>query len=500
MTDDAPATDAPAAPGDTAIGRSIVWNLLGQGIPMGVALLAIPLLVHRLGPDRFGLLTLAWVVIGYFSLFDLGIGRSLTKVVAEKRGSGRQGEIPAMIWTALLLTLLLGLAGSLTLWVLSPWLLHDALNIPGALQHEALRSFYALALSLPVVISGAGLRGVLEGYQRFGLANAVRVCMGAFTFLGPLMVLPFSRNLTDIVAVLIAGQVLTWIAYLSACVHVVPDLLRGPVIASAAAKSLARFAGWLTVTNIVGPMMVYFDRFLVGALISLSAVTYYATPYEIITRIGFIPAAFAGVLFPAFAASSIHQREQAARLMGRGITYVFLGLFPLALIAVMLAREGLSLWLGPTFATASTGVLQWLAAGVFINGLAQIPYALVQGFNRPDITAKLHLLELPFYLVLAWQLIVHEGIEGAAAAWTLRAAVDATLLLAVTAWLLPEARLMIRNLCLALPVALITFVLGTQLPGLPLRLSFFTGATLLLAVIARRLGILSRVRFSTHAP
>ena len=152
MTDDTPATDAPAAPGQTAIGRGIVWSLLGQGVPMAVAVLTIPLLVHRLGPDRFGLLTLAWVVIGYFSLFDLGIGRSLTKVVAEKRGSGQQGEIPVMIWTALLLMLLLGLVGSLTLWVLSPWLLQDALNIPVALRHEALRSLYALALSIPVVI------------------------------------------------------------------------------------------------------------------------------------------------------------------------------------------------------------------------------------------------------------------------------------------------------------------------------------------------------------
>ena len=33
-------------------------------------MVAIPRLIEALGTARFGLLTLAWVVIGYFSLFD----------------------------------------------------------------------------------------------------------------------------------------------------------------------------------------------------------------------------------------------------------------------------------------------------------------------------------------------------------------------------------------------------------------------------------------------
>ena len=32
----------------------------------------------------FGVLSLVWMFIGYFSLFDLGLGRATTKLVAEK--------------------------------------------------------------------------------------------------------------------------------------------------------------------------------------------------------------------------------------------------------------------------------------------------------------------------------------------------------------------------------------------------------------------------------
>ncbi len=83
---------------------------------------------------------------------------------------------------------------------------------------------------------------------------------------------------------------------------------------------------------------------------------------------------------------------------------VFLVLFPVVLLTIVLAHAGLRLWLGADFAQHSFRVLQWLAVGVFINSLAQIPFALVQGAGRPDLTAKLHLIELPLYLLALWWL------------------------------------------------------------------------------------------------
>jgi O-antigen/teichoic acid export membrane protein len=72
--------------------------------------------------------------------------------------------------------------------------------------------------------------------------------------------------------------------------------------------------------------------------------------------------------------------------------------------------------------------LQWLSVGVLFNSLAQIPFVLLQGAGRPDITAKIHLLELPFYLLALWLLISEMGINGAAMAWCARAMMDAGLL------------------------------------------------------------------------
>jgi len=99
-------------------------------------------------------------------------------------------------------------------------------------------------------------------------------------------------------------------------------------------------------------------------------------------------------------------------------------LFPVVVLTIVAGACGLRIWLGADFAQHSFRVLQWLAAGVFPQSLAQVPFALVQGAGRPDLTAKLHLIELPLYMLALCWLISMYGVEGAAMAWTARVAVD----------------------------------------------------------------------------
>ena len=420
------------------LARNMIWNLIGGGAPMLVAIVCIPILIKGLGKDRFGILALAWVIIGYAGFFDLGVGRALTQFVARKLGAGEDHEVPSLVWTSLFLMLLLGIVGAVVVVLISPWLVHRALHIPAALQQETLYSFYLLGLSLPIVITTAGLRGFLEAHQRFGLINALRIPLNAFVFAGPLLVLSFSHSLLPVVAVLVGGRVVGWVAHLALCLRVMPSLRHRITWHRPSVGPLLSFGGWLTVTNIISPVMVTLDRFLISAMLSVTAVAYYATPFEAVTRLLLIPGAVVGVMFPAFSASFAQDRSRTAFLYGRSVKYVVLALFPIVLLILVFAENGLKLWLGPDFAQHSTRVLQWLTVGVFVNGLALIPFSLLQGVGRPDLTAKLHLAELPAYLLILWWLIHVDGIEGAAMAWTARVFVDAVVLFGMARRFLPS--------------------------------------------------------------
>ncbi len=430
--------------GGRLLAKNALWNMAGQAVPLIVALFTIPVLIRELGVDRFGLVTLAWIVIGYFSLFDLGMGRALTKVLAEKTGLRDDRQLSVIVWTTLLLMVSVSTVASLALCLLLPALVHHLLNIPDTLEAETLEAFYLLAVSLPFVISTSGLRGILEAQQRFGFINVIRVFMGIFTFLGPMLVLPFSKSLVPIVIILLIVRIGGWALHLALCLQTMPTLRRIEIKLSAL-RPLLHFGAWITVSSIISPLMVYLDRFFIGAIVSISAVTYYTTPYEVVTKLWLIPGALVGVLFPAFAASFAVDRDDTARLFNKGVKYVFLLLFPVIFLIVAFSNEGLSLWLGTDFAGKSSSVLQWLATGVLINSLSQIPYSLLQSVGRPDITGKLHLVELPFYILTVLLLGYWYGIEGIAIAWVARVVFDSSLLFYFSAGVLPKDKLLTRQ-------------------------------------------------------
>jgi len=406
------------------LARNSVWNLTGLVAPILAAAVAIPPVIRGLGTDRFGVLTVAWVVVGYFSLFDLGLGRALTNIVAYKLGRNELDDLPETIWTASLLMFVLGLIGGGVLAGASGYLTRSVLKIPADLQSEVGAAFLVLSVSVPFVISSAGFRGVLEAQQHFGWVNAVRVPLGIFTFVAPLGVLPFTKNLAIVFMVLVSGRVVVCFVYLGMCLAGVPTLAKRIALRRQVVRPLLNFGAWMTVSNIVSPIMAYMDRFLVGAMLSMTAVAYYATPYELTTKVLVLPGALVSVMFPAFSTALSTKSPRANTLFERTVTYTLIAVFPITLFIVVFARLGLNLWLGKEFADHASRALQILTIGVLLNGLALIPFAYVQGAGRADLTGKLHLIELPCYLVAVFWLTRHYGIEGTALAWTLRVGID----------------------------------------------------------------------------
>jgi O-antigen/teichoic acid export membrane protein len=395
---------------------------------MLVAVVAIPTLIRGLGTDRFGVLTLVWVVVGYFSLFDLGIGRALTKFVSDALGRQAHQEIAPLAWTGLALMAGLGLVGAVVAACLSRWLVYAVLKIPEALQVDTLRAFYVLALSVPFVISTAGLRGLLESYHRFDLTNVVRIPMGLFMFLGPLAVLPFSHHLFAVVCVLVVGRMLAWVAHVLLCLRAVPEMRHLTLLSARMAKPLLSFGGWMTVSSIVGPLMLYSDRFFIAGILGTTAVAFYSTPFDVISRLLIVPAALVGVLFPTFSLSFAARSALAHRVYHRAMKYLAALMLPAVILVAVGAHAALALWLGSDFATRSALVARVLMLAVFVNGLGLISQSVVQASGRPDLTAKLHLIELPLYVTYLWWLLHHFGIAGAALAWLLRVSISAAIL------------------------------------------------------------------------
>ncbi|MHB8381103.1 MAG: flippase [Candidatus Binataceae bacterium] len=463
--------------------RNTLWNLIGGIAPFALAVFAIPILVHRLGVYRYGVIALAWLVVGYFGLFDFGLGRTVTKFVADAVGAGDEQYIPDIAWTSLLLMIVCGTSGGALMWGLSPWLAHRALNIPPSMQTETLRALRVLAVSLPFIVSASSLTGILAGLQRFDLINLVRVPLGFFSLLGPLMVLPFSHSIFWIVNVLVAGRVAGWMALLLACFRVFPAL-RGEVrMRRAMVRPLLNFGGWVTISSVSSPVIEYFGRFMLSALVSVAAVAYYAVPFQVVTKLLIVPTSMSGALFPAFSSALAQTPARIPMLLERATRYLFIFIFPAVLVICTLAPEWVFLWLGADFARNSVWAVRWLALGVFANSFAYLAFALIQAANRPDLTGKLHIIEAPFQIFLLWLLIPRYGTAGAAIAWAASIWLDAIFLSLMAVWVVPAVRQVVVRMSLAIAGALCVLAFGLIPMALPVKLRFLGLALTSFAVL-----------------
>ncbi|PYV52578.1 MAG: hypothetical protein DMG92_00495 [Acidobacteria bacterium] len=411
-------------------------NLLGQVLPAAAALVTIPFLVRGLGTERFGILSIAWVVLGSSGIFDLGLGRATTKFVAGSLGRGEHGSIPELIQASLAAQVGFGVIAALMAAAVVPFLVHRLLKISPALLSEAKVSFFILAAAVPVMLAAGTLRGALESTQRFDIVNAIKVPVNVATFLLPALALAFRFRLPVIVGLL----ALVWVGaaggYATLCRKFFPDLWKEVSVRWAVLRPLLVYGGWIQISNMLGPLMTYLDRFIIGALVSVAAVGYYTPPFDAITRLSILPGSLTATLFPAFSSSdAAGSRQRLEDLCVRSIKSILLLLGPALLVVIIFAHQILQLWLGADFAAKSALALQFLAAGVLLNSIGVLPFSLLQGLGRPDLTAKFHLIEFPLYVVLLWALIGRLGIAGAALAWTLRVAFDVVLLFAAVIWL-----------------------------------------------------------------
>jgi O-antigen/teichoic acid export membrane protein len=417
----------------TSISRNTLLVFLGQLVTFGAALFSVPLILRNLGTERMGILSLMWVFVGYFSILDLGLGRAVIKTVAEAlHSSGGRERIPGIFWSATLVQSSIGFVGAAFLYGFSDVLIQSVLHIPPQLSAEARQGIVWLSISLPITLFSSSVVGLLQAAQRFDLTSAIQIPMGALQFLLPLAV-SFVRPRLDVVllsllAIRLLGMALIfWLA-----LRIFPDIRRRVAFKRQQAMSLIMFGGWVTISNIISPLMVYSDRFLISHLLTVSSVTFYSVPIDAVMRLLIFPSSLVAALFPVFSSlDAAKDGERLNSLVSRSVKYLLFAVGIPVIVLIISSDDFLKVWIGSDFAQRSGLSFQILLGGVLTCAFSYIPFALLQASGRPDITGKIHAIELPVYIALAYFGITSLGIPGAALAWSTRLSIEMVILFGV---------------------------------------------------------------------
>lgn len=474
------------------LARNSTYNFLGQLSSATISLVALPYVIPRLGPERYGVFALIWTLIEYFSVFEFGVGAATTKFVAEAIGRNENDRVQTIFHTSLLTVFVLGSIGSVACLLIAPLLANSVFNISLSLTEEARAVFSISAGLVTAILVRSVLNGLLEAYQRFDLINAVKIPSNILTALIPLVTVSLGFGLRVIVLLILLKETVFLFGYYSLCVRQMPRARSS--IDFRLVKSVLCFGGWLCLIRSLGLLMLSLEPFFIGALVTVEAVTFYTIPYKLTGAMLMLPSSIMVVLYPAFSLLNAVDDEKMKRLFSVSLKYVTAILGLPVLILALFPKEILVAWLGADFEVSATA-MRLLAIGMLFSGTSWLFGTLMTGTGYPKVTAILGLIQAPLYVLASWLLIRHFGVNGAATGWAAQKCLGVLLLyvacrklgLVKFSWredIVGEGRLLWAMLLLVCMVAVSLVgkhVMGGALAGTVANISLLTVLYIILA-------------------
>lgn len=393
-----------------SIGRNSAYNVLGAVTPLVLALVTIPIYLHLVGPARYGALAIAWLILGYFGMFDLGFGRATTQRLAALHASTPEHRA-RVFWTAAAVNFGLGVIGAALLYVSADYFFRYAFKTDDLIRSEILAAVPFLALSVPIATLTGVMSGALQGRERFLEVNLDNAIGTSLFQIFPLVVAYFfGPTISWLIFAALIGRLVGLALFFRSTFK---EMLRGlrPEFDANEWLGLLKFGSWVSVTMLIGPAILVADRLLIGSLLGALAVATYAIAFDIAQRTSLLPKALAQAIFPRIAQSD---DAQSRHLMITSLKVLNLAMTPAIILALFVIGPFLEIWVGAETGSAATQVCRILLIAYWVNAFAMIPYARLQAEGRPNVVAWITIGQAPVYLAALYLVLSGYGLEGVA--------------------------------------------------------------------------------------
>ena len=401
--------------------RNTLYNTLGGLFPMLVALVTVPLFIRFIGTSEYGILTIAWLLMGYSTYAELGLGQSIANEIA-RLGEGKVAERNIVFWTGFLMALFLGLVIGLGIMCVGYWAVPKWGTLAYPLRIELLHALPWLVAAGPLSAGNSVLASAIESRHHFKHTNIIQSVGWALSQGLPLVTIVVGhRTLSWLVGFAVLGRMVTFTALLLTLGKLLPLHWTVP-FNRRKLGFLFGFGGWVTISNIAETVLSSLDRWLAGAFLGAQAVAYYAVPANLATRTAVFPVALVRTYFPKFSAmdpqAALHETLRATVYLGRGLA-------PIMGLGIIVIGPFLRLWVGPQFAENALAVAPVLLVAAWLRSIAFMPDVLLRATRRPRTVALTRLAEVPLLFGVSWLGFKWFGLPGLAWAWCFRVGVDA---------------------------------------------------------------------------
>lgn len=392
--------------------RNTVFNAAGRVWGMLAAFILTPYIIHRIGPERFGILAVAGVFTGYFGLFDFGVGTSFVKYISEfhiKRDPEKINQVinTGIFFYGLFAIAVLILAGLLV----QPLVVF--LKVPPYLRGEAGFVFFLgivfFGISNIVSVFGA----VLFGLQRMDIVNKAAICVSVLNALGTVFFLKKGYGLAGLMINNGLTLAVSSIINIIIAFRIFPGLkLAFSYIDKAVFKKLFNFGSKLQISYFANLVSFHTDKLLISYFLGVGLVAFYQLASSLLQQIRQVPLFLISALVPAVSEiTAKDDKENLKRLYLSGSKFLILVSAPLTVFVIAMAPLIISAWMGEGYGL-SAAASRILAAGYFAATITGVASSISAGSARTGLDMKFGLLMAALNLFLSVYLVIKIGFIG----------------------------------------------------------------------------------------
>ncbi len=399
----------------SAVVRSGVFNLAGFVVSAAYMFLLVPVAVHYLGMEQYGLWTIVMAITGYIGLADLGLSTSFVTYIARFVAVRAYDDAVRVVYLGVIfyvgVTLLMfGVSLAASSW------LFDFLRLAPA-QASGARTALLLAVALFGVSSVSGVFGnTLAAIQRMDVVNGIVIAMLAVKLVVIVLVLMNGGGVAGLLLADVAVTAAGMPVFLLFTRRFLPEVHLGwKGYDHRLMTTLLRFGVQLQVTRLSDLVQLQFDKILLARYVGLQSAAMYDFGSRPAGRAKQLPVTAIASLVSAV--SALDAREDNARIRAalvRATRYLAVLSAPLFGFIVALAFPVMRVWLGPGHEQAAL-TLQLLSTGFFVNVVVSALALISQGRGEPQFHMRAMLLQTILNIALSLTLVLTFGYFGAVA-------------------------------------------------------------------------------------
>jgi len=396
--------------------RNTLFNYLAIICASLIRFIAMPILIHGLGQDRYGIYATVMSVVGYVGLLDLGIGISLTKFVAEYYANRDFRRLNEMLSTSLLLYLGLGILGAAILVAFSNFFVQHVFEIPVSLWTEGRYVFWISALALFNGLTLGIFGNLLNGIQRQDIARTIMIGNSLITYSGAILLVTMGYKLVAFMLFSTAMDVLSFLLQIWIAKRMLPEVRFFPRLFKARElKQIVNFSFAMFINQLAARNMGVLDKLILGIFLPIANVTLYTVGFTLASFSFRIPAAAVLASMPAASELMAQNRLDAVReLILRGMKYTGLMALPVFTVMGVMAPDIVRLWMGEGY-EPSASVLQLLLVGYFWMAISSSGATVMVGIGKPYINTYYAIGQILLCSSLTVVMVQLYGVVGAAA-------------------------------------------------------------------------------------